>query len=369
MYLGLALASLYVLSLATLRGLPVLVTAALIGSVLAVFFGSTLAAKVVTGSERVVFYRQSLGAIAGGLGLLWLLHQSALPYLDLIVLGVGLCLACCRVGCLMVGCCHGRPAPWGVCYRSEHALSGFPAYYVGVRLFPIQAVEAVWAFGVVAVGTTLILSGSSPGTGLTWFVITYAPARFAIELVRGNPLRRYLYGFSEAQWTSVLLTFGVVGAEAVGILPNQPWHAGVTAFFIAALAVISLSRRIRKTPRHRLLHPDHVQEVAEALGLGAWPPIAVRHGSRPALGPAEVPTSTTSLGIRVSANTIENGSERTYHVAISGLKEPLTEETARVLAELIGQLTPSQGAAQLLRGHTGVYHVLVPGGRAESRVR
>src|SRR6266536_430673 len=252
--------------------------------------------------------------------------RPLLPYLDVTVLGVGLFLACGRVGCLMVGCCHGRPASWGVRYRDEHAAAGFPAYLVGVRLLPVQALESVWALAVSLAGAGLVLAGAAPGVALEWYLVAYAAGRFFLELVRGDAGRVYLLGFSEAQWTSLASPLAVTLAGAAAALPVR--------------------RRLAAVPSHRLLRPRHVREVAEALAAPA-------HG-RPAV-------TTTSLGIRVSA-----GAGR---YALSSATGDMDEAAARVLARLIAQLRPQDGARDLTvaEGRWGVFHVLdrMPGRQAE----
>src|SRR5439155_22019386 len=101
-------------------------------------------------------YHHEIDVMINAALLLWLLGQPLLPYLDLTILGIGMFLACGRVGCLMVGCCHGRPHSWGVRYKQEHADAGFAPYYVGVRLFPIQAVESLWVLSIVIVGNFFV---------------------------------------------------------------------------------------------------------------------------------------------------------------------------------------------------------------------
>ena len=111
----------------------------------------------------------------------------------------------------MVGCCHGRPHRWGVCYREEHAAVGFTPYFVGVRLFPIQAVESLWVFCIVTTGVTFVLNGRPAGAALAWYVVTYDLGRFCFEFLRGDPDRPYLWGFSQPQWISLLLMCGWYG--------------------------------------------------------------------------------------------------------------------------------------------------------------
>ena len=72
----------------------------------------------MTGEERIIYYRHEIAVMVVAALLLWLLRQPLLPYLDVTILGIGMFLTCGRMGCFMVGCCHGRPHDWGVCYRA-----------------------------------------------------------------------------------------------------------------------------------------------------------------------------------------------------------------------------------------------------------
>ena len=99
--------------------------------------GTALLAKLLTGEDGFVFYRDAITALLFVALVLRLLHRPVLPYLDVTILGAGLFQAFGRFGCLLVGCCHGRPSRFGLRYSYRHAQTGFPSYLVGVRLFPI----------------------------------------------------------------------------------------------------------------------------------------------------------------------------------------------------------------------------------------
>src|SRR5262249_61119424 len=105
------------------------------------FLGIIMTTKPITGQERIIYYPHEIAVSLAAAGLLWLTSEPLLPYLDITILGIGAFLACGRIGCLMVGCCHGRPSGWGIRYTPDHAAAGFTDYYVGVVLFPIQLVE------------------------------------------------------------------------------------------------------------------------------------------------------------------------------------------------------------------------------------
>lgn len=48
--------------------------------------------------------------------------------LDAVTAGLVALIAIGRVGCQLVGCCHGRPGGWGIRYGPNHVASGFPAH-------------------------------------------------------------------------------------------------------------------------------------------------------------------------------------------------------------------------------------------------
>lgn len=364
-YTGLALAILLAMSLVTSLGLSPLVMAAIILSAVLTFLGLAMATKIVTGEENLVYYHHEIAVVTVTAVLLWLLRQPILPYLDATILGVGLFLACGRIGCLMVGCCHGRPYRWGVRYRAEHAAAGFTPYYVGIRLFPIQAVESLWVLFIVCVGSLMILTGQPPGSALAWYIVTYDLGRFFFEFMRGDPERPYLWGFSEAQWISFVLVCVVVAAELSGFIAFQSWHIGAMAGLGLTMIGVALHRRFQKTARYQLLHPHHVKQVAQAIELVSerkpdvpskvpWTIMPPRH-----FNSAGVRAAQTFLGIQISASQTRSGVNCIYHYALSNRNGSMTEETARVLADLILLLKGMPDSSELVRGNRGVFHLLI----------
>ena len=234
-----------------------------------VFFGLVMATKIITGEERIIYYHHEIAVIVVAALFLWLTHQPILPYLDITILGIGTFLFCGRIGCLMVGCCHGQPYHWGVRYRSEHPESAFTSYLVGVRLFPIQLVESLWVFCIVVTGSILILRGWPPGTTMVWYVVTYGLGRFFFEFMRGDPERPYHWGFSQPQWISLSLIGAVVLAELAGTISLHPWHLGAGACLAVTVISISLRDSRKEITRNKLLHPRHLHESAEAIQLAS----------------------------------------------------------------------------------------------------
>lgn len=343
---GLVFGPLLGMVLVTRLGLSPQVLGILVTVSFATFVLLALATKVVTGEERLIYYHHEIAILVACALTLRLLGRPVLPYLDVVLLGVGLFLACGRVGCLMVGCCHGRPCSWGVAYRAEHARAGFERHLVGVRLFPIQMVEALFVFGVVAVGSVLVWKGRPPGEALAVYVFAYGLARFLFELARGDADRPYLAGFSEAQWTSLVLMAGGVGVGLAGDLPFYPLQVGATAGVVLTMAGLALKRRLDPTRRYELFHPRHVSEVAAALQEMQVPE-----------EPSEAVTVDlleTSRGLRVSRGRVDGAD----HYCLSCAGPPMGAAIAELAATLIERLRPGEGARELIRGTAGVFHVL-----------
>jgi hypothetical protein len=355
---GLALAIMLAMILTRHAGLSYWVMARIVEMAVATFLGLVMATKMITGEERIIYYHHEIVVMLMAALFLWTTRQPLLPYLDATILGIGLFLSFGRIGCLMVGCCHGRPHHWGVRYSEEQAAAGFPSYLVGVQLFPIQAVESVWVLGTVMVGTYFVWSGRPSGTALAWYVVTYDLGRFAFEFARGDAGRPYWLGFSQPQWLSLLLTGGVVWAERAGRLPLSRWHLATFASLITIVVAVSLQRRFQRTPTFRLLHPRHIQQVANAVKA------LCASGGHTIAEPDKtftvVSVASTSLGVQISGGQINRGgAERVYHYTLSSAGEAMTEGTARSLAGLIRRLNGMAGSDKLIAGAQGVFHLLI----------
>ena len=202
---GYLLAVLFASVLARHAGLSELVVLALAATGVPVFLAVVMATKILTGEERIVYYHHQIAVLLAAGLLLRTIGRPLLPYLDVTALGLGVFLACGRIGCLLVGCCHGRPRTWGVRYGRSHAAAGLPAELVGVPLFPVQAVESLWVLSVVAAGTVIFWRGGAAGAALGWYVAAYGAGRFALEFARGDAGRPQRRGLSQPQWISMLL--------------------------------------------------------------------------------------------------------------------------------------------------------------------
>ena len=349
-YAGVAAAVILSMVLVGKTGLSYLVMAGTTGAAMLTFLGLVTAIKVITGEEQMVYYHQEIGVMLAAALLLKALRCPVMPYLEITLLGIGTFLAFGRVGCLMVGCCHGRPCAWGIRYRDEHAAEGFAPYLVGLRLFPIQAVESLWVALVVIGGVVLVLRGHPPGTALAWYTIAYGAARFAFEFVRGDADRPYTLGFSQGQWLSLWLMAALITAELTGRMPFVSWHLAVVACMIAAMLATAVHRKVDRTRKFRLLHPHHVSEIAEVLRRADFVSSAAS---------GNVVVASTSMGLQIS--TVEIPTEQTAicQYAFSHRSGRMEHETASILARLVMQLRHAAGLPELLTGERGVFHLLV----------
>jgi Prolipoprotein diacylglyceryl transferase len=349
---GLWSAVVIALTLAKTEGLSLRVMSAILASAIAVFLGLVVAGKAITGRERIVYYHHQIGVLAASALVARAFHQPALPYLDVAVLAIGAFLACGRIGCLMVGCCHGRPFRWGIRYRDEHAAAGFPAHLVGVRLFPVQALESFGVLLIVIVGVIFVLERRLPGAALLWYTFTYGALRFALEFVRGDSARPYTWGFSQPQWLSLWLISGALGMELAGRAALTAWHVALVLGVIAVMAAVTLHRKLDRSQRFGFFHPRHVSEIAEALRVAG---IAGQ--------PDTLAIVSTSLGLRISTEQIRIPEAVIRQYAFSRLNGGMQRETAAQLASLVIELRHRSASSELLAGNRGVFHLLVREGK------
>lgn len=353
-YAGLAVAIALTQGLVLATGLTTWVMAVLSLAAMGVFLALAMLTKIIFGEEVLVYYHHEIAVLLATTAVLWALGQPVLRYLDLVMLGVGAFLVCGRLGCLMAGCCHGRPHRWGVCYGPEHVAFGFDPHLAGVRLLPTQLFEAGWVACIVAVGVTMVLAAQPAGSALAWYIVAYDLERFGLEFLRGDG-RPYLLGFSEAQWISLGLLLAVVAAEGLGLLPWHWWHAGAALGMVGAMLLVLWRRR--GSQRHRLLAPKHIAELAAALHQAApqvHNPIAV---------------ATTSQGFQISASQLSSEHGQRQHYALSQPGVGLADGDARAVAELIMRLRHPHDQHKLLKGNHGVFHLLVQSRQGETGKR
>ncbi|MBI2834168.1 MAG: prolipoprotein diacylglyceryl transferase [Acidobacteria bacterium] len=165
-------------------------------------------------SELVTLVRSG-GVFYGGLILsvavsLWYLRRHRMPIwdtCDVFAPGIALGHVVGRVGCLMAGCCFGKPTtmPWAIQFTDPFVSSnvGTP---LGVPLHPTQVYEAVAELAILILLLTTERKGRPfPGRTFWGYLFLYAVSRFVIEFYRGDDRGMVLGALSTSQFVSVLL--------------------------------------------------------------------------------------------------------------------------------------------------------------------
>ena len=138
----------------------------------------------------LIFY----GGVAGSLtGLFWVMKIKKIPYwkgLDFLIPYVALTHAFGRIGCLLNGCCAGKPCdlPW--------AVTGD-----GARLHPVQLYEAAFNFLLFFFLNARTEKKKFDGEIISLYFMIYAAGRFIFEFFRINP--GWILTWN--QWESVAL--------------------------------------------------------------------------------------------------------------------------------------------------------------------
>jgi phosphatidylglycerol:prolipoprotein diacylglycerol transferase len=126
------------------------------------------------------------------------------------------CLA--RVGCFLGGCCYGKPSTHGVLYprtifeSTDHGCRRYsPSPNPGIRVFPIQLVEAAVQATLFRVLATLVWLVPSAAASIFWLYLSlYAVIRFVLDFYRTTSARPRYWRLSEAQLTCL-------GVQAVSL--------------------------------------------------------------------------------------------------------------------------------------------------------
>ncbi len=150
------------------------------------------------------------GLIAAIVVCIWQLRKHRLPLWssgDLFAPGIALGYMVGRLGCLMAGCCYGKPTdvPWAVTFTDPAANFnvGTP---LNVALHPTQLYES--GAGLVILVALLLLEkrpGHFPGRTFWSFAFLYAVLRFIIEFFRGDDRGLVFNLLSTSQFISVVL--------------------------------------------------------------------------------------------------------------------------------------------------------------------
>lgn len=341
---GITVAFVWSMLLIVLAGLSPKVGLALTGSILIGCLGFALAVRVLTGNERLVFYHYLLVGSFAALGSLWLAGAPLLPYFDIVACLVAVLTGFGRMGCLLAGCCHGRPWRHGVTYTAAHAADGFPSQLVGIRLLPVQAMESAWGFVVAAVCSAAVLRAETPGTALALFGIAQPGGRFLLEFLRGDEREVELRGLTPAQWTAaamMLTTLALARPSASASASAWAWPWLLLAAIAGLVAIATWARRHADA----LLAPSHLFEVIDA---------AARARDMGAISYPQM----TSRGLLITGGAADGS----VHYTVSSARAPLSTSVMMRLARLVAHASGLDRDCIVIPGRQGIFHIVLPRG-------
>jgi phosphatidylglycerol---prolipoprotein diacylglyceryl transferase len=154
-----------------------------------------------------VFYGGLIAAVTVALAYIWRHRMPMWTTTDVFAPGIALGHVVGRLGCLLAGCCFGRPTsvPWAVSFHDPNAFatSGTP---LGVSLHPTQLYEA-GAEALILVFLLAFERRGRPFPGRTFwsYMLLYGISRFIIEFYRGDPRGTVFDALSTSQFVSIIL--------------------------------------------------------------------------------------------------------------------------------------------------------------------
>ena len=154
-----------------------------------------------------VFYGGLIAAVAVALLYLRRHRMPLWTTTDCFAPGIALGHVIGRMGCLMAGCCYGRPTsvPWAITFHNPIAAAtvGTP---LNVPLHPTQVYEAGAELLILGILLATERRGRQfPGRTFWLYMLLYGISRFIVELFRGDDRGLVMGVLSTSQFVSVLL--------------------------------------------------------------------------------------------------------------------------------------------------------------------
>lgn len=168
----------------------------------------------VSAMEFLLAGRVVLGGVVLGVATAtWLFRRHRLPVMDVLdatLTATALGMAVGRIGCLMSGCCYGKPTDlwWGITFSAPMAasISGTP---LGEALHPTQILQSLDGFLLFAFLYWLYPRRRFAGQSVALYFMIEGVSRFLIEFLRGDE-RGQAAGLATSQWIGIGMV--VVGA-------------------------------------------------------------------------------------------------------------------------------------------------------------
>lgn len=155
-----------------------------------------------------VFYG---GFIAATFFAIWYVRTYKLPFwkvFDVYAPAIALGQSIGRLGCFSAGCDYGIPSHsfWAVTFSSQfaHDMTGVP---LGIPLFPWQIVASITLLCIFGILLWRYKYKTRDGEIFLLYIVLYAAARFALEFLRGDPDRGFVFNhlLSTSQFIALLV--------------------------------------------------------------------------------------------------------------------------------------------------------------------
>lgn len=150
----------------------------------------------------LVFYGGVLGALPGALLGARIAHVRLMGFVSPMLPCLPLGHAFGRLGCLLAGCCYGRPTELPIAIVYTVSYSGVPT---GIPLLPVQAFESAALLLIFLLLVTYTRRNRPSMRVMALYLLLYSPCRFFLEFLRYDAIRGAFLCFSTSQWLSILL--------------------------------------------------------------------------------------------------------------------------------------------------------------------
>lgn len=146
-------------------------------------------------------------ALVASLPVLRILHLSPAAFWDVAIFTILVGMFFTRIGCLLNGCCAGRPSKtWLALYLPNRCGTW-------ERRIPTQIFESLWAAILLVCAVLMRRSAPFPGAVFLLVSLGYASGRLLMECARERPQRAF--GFNIAHVISLVITLASVSALTI----------------------------------------------------------------------------------------------------------------------------------------------------------
>ena len=181
------------------------------------FAGNSLTAVFMVWHGGLVYYGGLMGASLSGILYTRLKKIPLWSTADILAPSIALGQAFGRIGCLLNGCCYGRPCdlPWAIRFPADN-----PAHPPTTPVHPTEIYESLLCLGLYGLLAWLFRRKKFDGQVFGVYLTAYALLRSFVELFRGDyPLNQYVGGLLKPGQAVSVVTLAA-GVLLLALLPR-----------------------------------------------------------------------------------------------------------------------------------------------------